>query len=506
MKKLMTLVGGLLLLFPLFGQVDQLDRIELSVDELKEEFTVVSMGKNGLIAFGELDEPSKGGKVKWRFIKYDTNFKKVDSKTITLDKKYYLQEDYKDDNKLYLFFNRGYKSTDYTLLKIDATDFKVSRLEGALPKKMIIYKVVIYKNYLYLSGTLKRDMVIAYANLKDRIIKTVPIEYKGDNDVEMIVVNEQEQRVEFIISNYHKNDGYAYIHAYKGNKKVEEIKINPKNDYNLLTAKISLLDNDKRLVAGTYAKRKVGSEGMYISLLSGKKQEYMHYYKFEDFENFFDYLSEKRQEKIQKKKEKKNKKGKDLKLRYQLLVHDVIEQDDRYIFIAEAYYAVYTTRQVPVTTVVNGVTQTVYQTESVFAGYQYTHGVITAFDKEGKLLWDNCFELNNRSFRLQRRIKVKIEGERIKMLYVSGRSVGSKVIVGNKIIEEESITDTKTNSETEKLKWSTSNVEYWYDDYFLMWGKQKVKEKDNKKAKKLRAKGQKKKRRIFYVNKLKLKG
>ncbi len=53
----------------------------------------------------------------------------------------------------------------------------------------------------------------------------------------------------------------------------------------------------------------------------------------------------------------------------------------------------------------------------------------------------------------------------------------------------------ETGLDADKTKWSSSNLSYWYNGYFLAFGFQKIKNKEDKSVKR--------KRRVMYMSKVK---
>ncbi|MCF8299135.1 MAG: hypothetical protein K9J13_16420, partial [Saprospiraceae bacterium] len=139
-----------------------------------------------------------------------------------------------------------------------------------------------------------------------------------------------------------------------------------------------------------------------------------------------------------------------------------------------------------------------WHTRQVFDGYRYTHAIVAAFDKDGERLWDNTFEIMNvLSFNLKERVKVlrNSEDDEIVLVYSYGGQLNSKVIEGSKVVERKQTTKLETKNEKDKvLSNYDSDMEYWYDNYFITWGYQRIKEK---------GKGLlNKKRQVFYFTKI----
>ena len=486
------------LVSPLLAQVDQEDRVEISIDELSSEFSVTPVGEHGLIVFGETDEEAKKGENRWQFYKYSTEFDRVGRKSLGVDKKFVNQGHFFADSILYIFLSKEANSDEYKIVQINVNTFKSRSLNGAMPKKFSVKDFKIYQGFLYVSGSTSRGDVIGYANLKNKIIRIEELPYKGENTVHSVEINSAEDQVDFVITNYRKNQGIVHVHSYRDGKQISRVTVNPRGDNNLLSAKITKLDDGSTLVAGTFARTREQASGMFIAKFNAENQEFIRYYNFVDFENFFNFLPVRQQIKIAKKKARKEKQGKELKVDYKLLTHDIIEWQNKYILIAEAYFPTYRTIWRWRTVYYRGVYYRRRVPEEVFDGFQYTHGIVTAFDHRGALLWDNTFEMNDyKSNELTERIKVKTSPEKIEMAYGSASRIKTKVIQGNEVVDRKVNTVIATQQQGDKVRSSKlTNMEYWYDNYFVIWGYQKIKEqKDTNRD-------GKKKRKVFYFNKL----
>lgn len=141
----------------------------------------------------------------------------------------------------------------------------------------------------------------------------------------------------------------------------------------------SSFKNDLNFYVGTYSEKYISSvsEGLFLCLAQKENPQFIKFYKYLDLENFLNYLPKKKKEKIEKKKEKKEGKGKDFKINYRIAAHNVIELDDGYLFLGEAYYPTYRSEPIPETIMINGRMQNVTRYRTVFDGYQYTHDLYT---------------------------------------------------------------------------------------------------------------------------------
>ena len=209
-------------------------------------------------------------------------------------------------------------------------------------------------------------------------------------------------------------------------------------------------------------------------------------------------MPEKQQVRLEKKKKLKEAKGQEFNLNYAIAAHDIIVQEDGYLLLGEAFYPTYRTETRTTTTTTNGVTTTTTTTVQIFDGYQYTHAVLAKFGFDGNLLWDQCFEMwpIYKPYYVKRFIAFSVdEYSNIKMVFSNRNKLVSKTIdtFGNPIQDVKDY-DMETNFEGDKTKSSFSDIDYWYDNYFISYGFQRIKNKTDDDVKK--------KRNVFFVSKV----
>jgi hypothetical protein len=217
-------------------------------------------------------------------------------------------------------------------------------------------------------------------------------------------------------------------------------------------------------------------------------------------DNFLSYLPERKQERLEKKKDRKEKKGKEFNIDYRILAHEVMPLEDGYLLLGEAYYPTYRTISYTTTTMVNGMVTTRLITQQVFDGYQYTHAMLSKFDKEGNLMWDEIFEMWNayKPFHVKRFISIAEKNQNsLKLVFASRNKINAKSIdFGGSVILDSQSEEIQTTFTGDKTKASFSNLAYWYDNYFIAYGQQKIKNKED-------ANDTKKKRKVFFISKIK---
>lgn len=532
-----------------FSQEEQPLRIEIEAKASSGQYNIVPVGKEGLILFYESDEREKGNK-SWYFTKYNENFKEVWNKKFPVNSSLdFIRYYYNNSELLYVLLAEVVRSSakspgieiarNYQVISINIVNGSVSSVAGDIPVKFTPTDFKVTDENVFFSGftrptnmqvcmrtmfiyatccipiflgglEFKYQPVLFHINLKNQKKEMMALNYPGSAGIVSLGINDKTENIAATIKHRPaKKEFNLYLKEFSSDgKTLSNFKIEPGGTNELLTGKILNLGKDEKLIIGTYSssaeKQPFGvrmqmamygttselrSEGFYISRFNGSRQEYIQYHPFSKFENLF---SGKQKEQIKK----AEKQGKEINVNYfNLLIHDIIVDEDQYIMIAEAYHPEYHTEYRYVYTT-NGMQM---QAVRVFDGYRYDYAIVAGFDESGKMLWDNIFEIADiLSFNLKERIKVIGNPDMLTLVYSQGGSIKSKVISGGKVVEEKEKTKIETTYSDDKVKANyNSDLDYWYDNYFIAYGYQKIKaDKEGKE------KGEKRKRNVFYFNKI----
>ncbi len=318
---------------------------------------------------------------------------------------------------------------------------------------------------------------------------------KKSKDIEAVVALKEKKSSEYIFN--------LLEYSLEG-EKVNTISIASASKTNFLeTAKIITVNETDKMVLGTYSlmsnryknpDASTNTQGYYVLKISRNIQEYCKFYSFNEFKNFYNYLNFKSKNRILKKNAKNKSKGGETELSYQLLLHDIFLYNGNYILASEAYYPEYHTEYY--TSYYNGYPQT--NSYLVFDGYRYTHAIVAAFDNNGNIIWDNTMEIwDILTFNLKKRISFVVDKDNnMVVLYSYNGTLYSKQINGNITIEEKDRTPVETNYADDKVKNnSAGDIEYWYDNYFVAYGVQEIRNPEQNPTHKTT-------RNVFYFNKI----
>ncbi len=485
-------------------QLLQPKRVELGLEPNESAFTIISAEKDGLILVRETDEFDDQGRIIWDFIKYDTALHQDWRMTHSVKTNHqFTGYDYYDGHMYFLYSKGQYSTQGYYILKVNLATQQVTThdIKRIIPIELTDFQIN-GGTALFIGEVNYKPAILHYTFATDRG-KVLPgiytnlgelIEAKVDDDTRLltVIMNERSFRrtVTFSLKTFDE----------AGNL-IKKRRLNPGLDYSLLSGKSTTFSDNMQLVAGTYTQRRsIYSRGLFIARLDDDGQKDIHYFNYADLKNFFKYMRKKREERIKTRINKKKEKGKDVKFNYRVLVHEILERDGQYILIGEAYYPRYTAPY-PYFAGLNA-DQTARRAArglyTNFDGYRYTHAVLLAFDKQGNLLWDNSFEINDVvSYNLEQFVSVSVEENRIVLLYNYENVLRSKIIQGGEVIDGKVSEDIRLryeNDEVRKNEAAFSGLQYWYNDYFYAFGVQKIRNMADENVNLTRE--------VFFINKV----
>lgn len=483
-------LGALLALSPLRAAaadepaVSQADRVEI-VASRRDDWKVIPLGQDGLLLVGE----DKGGQL--TLSRYDTDFKLLWTRDWEASARAEMEGSWVEGGAAWFLLHR-YKKASFTLLRVDLETGKPTARELRSPvKTKWATGLLVDQEDAYLMALSKtRELFggdtgsLLHVDLGTNEVARVDVaEAAGVDELrfERLTAGPEPGHVSITGAVDERRNRTLYVLDLKDGRVSGALTVRPDegDEQNLLRATKIPLAGDDALVVGTWASglRDLMAQGMYLSRYDGNNREWIRYHDFTSFQHFFDYLPEGRRARMQRKIERKAKNDQDVELDYLLRLHAPMLLTDRTVLVAEAYYPEYRTYTTTTTTTVNGVTTTRTTTTRVFAGFRYTHAVVAAFDQQGQLLWDASVPIGNvLSPTVRDHVAVQVQGDHIRMLYCVSGKVYTLEAYGDEVRGEKAEQRLLGESEDEKVKasWGSRSA-WWYDDWFLVWGHERVK-------------------------------
>jgi len=505
MKLKFTLCFFLLALsFPITAQISQPLRYEIEIDNLNADYYIVSAKKAGLFLFKELDAKTDNNEFVWEIIRLDTNLQEINKREVVIDEKFSFRGYSYDKGNFVMLFQEGVdfaKDLLFLTFSLNGDSFQSYLYKNLVPIKLTEFEVK--NDAVVFGGNVNMRTVVMMYNFNAERGVVLPGFYNDRSSLLQIVTDTEDQWIRIITSDRMPNKRYGItVRAFSTmGERVFTNELNAKDDFSLTDGRVVNGSEGGNLLAGTYSikRRTETSRGIYVADFDKSEENQINYYNYGDLENFFNYMKERRKERVLKRIARKKIKGRKLRFSYRLFVQDIIKQNNENILIGEAYYPTYSNRS-------NAYSFSNYNYDpfpaggstQVFDGYKYTHAVIIAFDDNGKLLWDNSFEINDlKSFQLEEHVHLAFLKNEIVMLYLYDQHLKIKVIKNNEIVEGKYTEELKLLYASDEMKSNDEELEgleHWYGNNFYAFGVNKVKN--------LRDDNIKLNRKVFFINKI----
>lgn len=126
-----------------------------------------------------------------------------------------------------------------------------------------------------------------------------------------------------------------------------------------------------------------------------------------------------------------------------------------------------------------------------FEGYQYTHALVAGFSHTGAMLWNHALELHPKTKpkSVEKFIAINHNTkENIQLAFKNNDQLTTLSISPNGIIDKQNSSEFRgINNPEDNINMYFYEVSYWYNNYFMIYGGQKIKGKN--------------KREVFFLNK-----
>ncbi len=475
-----------------FSQVELVKRLEFDHDEL-DGFVIYPI-ENSDKALG-VSTPEDADDYQKEFTLYDANLNPIRKGGIKSDFHFTKSLIYNGEKYRYTILHY-HRSGEFQLFKTNLEDLTSESYSGSIPKLMRIDDFGVNGDIIYFDLRKKRTAAIGVYPLgaqKTQIYSPDALAGTKGYIYKLQKVEGADEEVMFFFETRSKRN--HEVHIFRFDKNGKQL---PKWSFKNLEKKIVSFSAykvapDKYLAIGEYSQKSISSsEGMFSAIISSNGNiSFKEHQNFIEMPNFLEYLSEKRERKIEKKAERKKSRGKELTYQFNSAKHKIMRDGDDYLYACEFYYATYRTEWY--TTYVNG--NPVRQSRRVFDGYQYTHSLISVYDKDGNYKWSNIFRmwLRNKPFYVKHFLTLSFKDGAVDALYTTGNAIFSKSFKDGKVTQEKTYDLLTTGEENDKIKYSVgTDISHWYGNYFLNDGFQKIKNKENESGKR--------KRKVYYVN------
>lgn len=473
------------------GQIKQVNGFETILSKSDDSYSITSASEDGVVLH-RLFVSKKYNEVEIVFL--DSTLTEQWKGFITINSPYYLSNKAYYNGHFFLTFIK-LKSLDHNILLIDV-DLKSKNYKEYTVRNSISFNPSIFRvtsRAALFGGYYGQVPIVLFYGFTNQQSKILPGLLNEVGELNQLNINTDESFDLLISGKSYQKQKTIWVKNYSpegsliGNNALET-----NGQFHLLFGNISRTISLNPIIAGVYGNRNSEySRGVFVATNEIKNQS-INYYNFSDLSNFFKYLPSKKENRIKERIQRKKIKGKKIRLQYRFLLHELVPFNNYYVLLGEAFYPKYKKIDSG-----QGISGYLSGNNNVFDGYQYTHAVVLGIDKNGKLLWDNSFEINDiKTFTLDQYVKMHLTKDQISLIYLFDNKIRTKIIKENTVIEGK--TTIEFINKVGELDQSNpgeeiNRLEYWYKDFFLTYGTKGVLRHTRSGAKRSEA---------FFVNKI----
>lgn len=496
-----------------FAQIGVVQRAELEINKkIGDNYKVLSLNENGILVFIESEEFLKGSKKEFIITKYDSTLQQSWVRSFVMD--YDSRLGLHDQDGDYLYFLIAKESKQYDILKIHLPSGLLVSVKYERIVEMDITHFVALENILLFGGTVDSRPVVVhydYVNGKPKVLPAINTLKAALNRLEVCKADNSIFVLLTPLSNKKKESFFYNIFDMDGTLLTNTI-VPYEKDYILYTFQPYLVSRNEQYLFGMYSLlAKDKAQGVYVTHIVNNEQDFIRFYDFSYFKNFFNYLG-KRKEKTLSKIKGERQDGNIYKHDYNFLVRELKFLDDKLLLLADSYSPLYREGMNsafvnPNMLMMRGMNMSYRNLMNVNdymrmpasrgpVGYRYKHGIVCAFDKKGKMLWDNSLEYKDLETMasLSPQLQVSTGTDSLTLLNFQEKKIYYKRT--DKSLAVETIREveipSKEEAESKIDEREQEAVMQWYGDYFLMYGIQKMKSIG----------GLSNQRKVFYLSKL----
>lgn len=485
-------------------------RLEFEAAINSDIYQLIPLGEQGFLVFYETKEEVGDKSKNWFFTFYDPSFSEVWKANIPVVEGAEYQDFYRIDSLLYVFFlNTGKvrsQSDNFQLLSIDLANKVSYETKGNLPSESNFVKFCVGGAKVFLGLNLKNDQAALFSiDPETNLVNEFRLSYPDQNFIEDMIYDPYQEKLISVASNYlsrRQNKLYMLVLSPDASFSYD-MEISPVlNGKYLNTAQLCMTDSSHTMLLGTYSTFAskipssneyfgIESTGVYTTRIHNRKQEFVNYYNFTEFRNLRAGVSARDFYKLQKKKDRE---ANEYSVNYEVLSHDPELRDSTLVIMLEAFYPEFRT--------VSDISydywgRPVTHSYSVFDGYRFFNSILTGFNLDGELIWDNSLEINIvPSARLEKRTAYFFDGRPALLFYNDGSTIAYRICLENTELEPFSKLDIETSEFGDKITAIGQNkMIHWYDYSFLAYGYHTIRNN---------LISGKNERTIFYINKISL--
>lgn len=503
------------------AQLSQPARFELEQKTLDNDFTLISLNKEGIALFRETDK-YKDGLHSWQLILLDTALNQKVDTLIKVEREYRIIGYEYTPGKFTLLFQVGEFAKNKLILctvDLQTHELKLSEIKTELDIRLTHFSSI--QNSVLFGGYMSSEPAVVLYDLDKSKVQMVPGFLQRNTELLDLRVNENNTFNVVMVEKISGESKRIIFRTFDSQAKLllEDI-IESKENRSIQTAISSSLLREDLLIMGTWGIRNSNrSYGFYATLINPFEEQPLTLTPFGGLSRYLDYLKPRRAQKIKNKTKTALAAGKVYDFTNNVIPYKIIEHSKGYLILAETYSPVsfnnpgYYNSQNPQnnwnnSTYYNNRYYNRYPTSRLYFPTLYGENVVN--EEEIRTYSSTLLSINAKG-EIENDFSIKLDNIKIPSInqvtdanYYNGDAFivyrKERKILYKKIVQLSD--DVEDGEETVKLNDSfddlrnerdkDAGIRHWHDDAFFTWGYQTIRNINLKDRT----------REVFYVNKV----
>lgn len=506
-----------------FSQIQFVQRVEQPAKQTEDNYIIMPY-KEGLLAFRTKSERGNYIKRKFQYFLTDQQLEAKEPKEFDLPDYYELAGYDIDGETLYFLLKKTSFTKDQIIFEVDLEkgDVNSYKISSALAAELQEFFIIDQKAVFM--GTMENRPVIQIYDVSLDNVITLQGIYANDSKIIQMRKDYEMPVFDVVMSkrDFYKNKIISILTFDIEGNKLREVKIDQLDDprMELVEGVLTPPNQYRQAMVGPFGlRRKEAFQGFYISTINEFGEYHNSYFTLEDLPNFYNYLPERSRKRKLRSLEKSIEKDKKLTIPNVLTTREVIAAGD-YFLVYNDYLSPsssrYSTR--------DGMYNSGYYYNSPmqrrlspmyygmwpgmgplpsnqnYRQFRYLAAQFLFLDNRGNVVWDNSLSLQNSVLPHESKFgEVSFDGRDLYYLYLDKVELRlSHLSDGEVVLENESF-PIELIDENERIRdtyESSLSLMWWYDRYYLLSGKQRVRYQTES--------GKEDNRDVFFITKIRV--
>jgi len=501
-----------------FAQLNQPNRYELERKFSDEDFTIISLKKEGLALIRETNK-YKSGNRNWEIVLLDTLLHEKEKMELEMDNQNrFIAYDYSPGKVHFLFIKNEIKG-NMDLLSLDLESKKVDRHEI---KPELTFQLGYFsragENFIF-GGVVSGEPAILLYNPPSFNLKILPGFFQKHSELLHVQVNQNQTFNALLMDRSNRDNQRLVFRTYDsfGTLLLEYFTI-VDNNIELHTGITSTLEKEDLIVLGSWGKMNSKQvSGLYALPINPFNEQKISVTYFGQLTHYLDYLKPRKISVIKENTLRDLEEGKTPDFTSNIVPYKIIEYSQGFLLVAESFTPTSNYNQQQVTGYYpNSSTLPYYGYRNPYPNRAndrypttYEDNVLTtqeiksiqasviSFDASGSVQWDQSIKFDDLKISSMEQIAdILLTEDSIHFLYKKESEIKTKTINLDDHEAVEKSEKIKLNSKLDELRMERLRegfVKYWFDKSFYVWGYQTIRNKSNNEFKT---------REVFYINKV----